>query len=202
LRRQDFTLFFRHRLKEAMMRQPLRCAVAIACLLPAPLLGARTEAVSWGKPGVTIEQYRRDAVECGRAGYYLDVSETEAAHVFKAATGQLESNEASLPSLAMLAGDGPPSERAAAAMDVAGIVGRSAHIVEGTRPQERIRAVGTLMQGTVDDCLRQRGYIRFRLTDAQRRQLGRLHLGSPARHAYLYGLATDPVVLREQATRP
>ena len=181
------------------MRQSLSCAVAIAFFLSAPLVGARTETTSWGKPGVTIDQYRRDAIECGRAGYYLDVSKTEAAHVFKAATGQLEANESSLPSLAMLAGDGPPPERAAAAMDVADIVSRSAHIVEGTRPQERMRAVGTLMQGTVDDCLRQRGYIRFRLTEAQRKQLGRLHLGSPARHAYLYGLATDAAVLRDQA---
>jgi len=184
------------------MRQSLSCAVVIACLLSAPALCARTEPVSWGKPGVSIEQYRRDAVECGRAGYYLDVSETEAAHVFKAATGQLQANEASLPSLAMLAGDGPPEERRAAALEVGDIVGRSAHIVDATRPQERIKAVGTLMQGTVDDCLRQRGYIRFRLTEAQRKQLGRLHLGSPARHAYLYELATNPAVLKDQATQP
>ena len=65
------------------MRQALRYAVPIACILPAPLLCARTEAVSWGKPGVTIEQYRQDAVECGRAGYYLDVSKTETAQVSK-----------------------------------------------------------------------------------------------------------------------
>jgi len=123
--------------------------------------------------------------------------------VFKTATGQLEANEAGLPSLAMLAQGGPPAqdapERAAAAMEAADIVGRSAHIVDRTRPQERMKAVGTLMQGAVDDCLRQRGYIRFRLTEAQRKQLSRLHLGSPARHAYLYRLATDPAVLRDQA---
>ena len=181
------------------MRQSLPRAVAIACLLSAPLVAARTEAVSWGKPGVQIEQYRRDAIECGRAGYYLDVSKTEAAQVFKTAAGQLGANEASLPSFAMLAQGGPPEERVAAAMAAADIVGRSAHLVDATRPQDRIKAVGTLMRGTVDDCLRQRGYIRFRLTEAQRKQLSRLHLGSPARHAYLYRLATDPVVLRDQA---
>ena len=184
------------------MRQSLPRAVAIACLSSTPLAAARTEAVSWGKPDITIEQYRRDAIECGRAGYYLDVSKTEAAHVFKAATGQLAANEASLPSLAMLAGDGPPEERRAAVMEVGDIVSRSAHIVDATRPQERIKAVGALMQGTVDGCLRERGYTQFRLTEAQRKQLGRLHLGSPARHAFLYGLATDPGVLRDQAVRP
>lgn len=181
------------------MRRSLSCAVAVACLVSAPLIGARTEAVSWGKPGVTIEQYRRDAVECGRAGYYMDVSDTEPAHVFKQATRQLEANEADLHSAAMLAGGGPPSERLAALAEVEDIVSRSTHIVEGARPQERMKTVGTLMQAKVDDCLRQRGYIRFRLTDAQRKQLGRLHLGSPARHAFLHGLATDPAVLSNQA---
>jgi len=181
------------------MRQSLRYAFAIACLFPTPLMCARTEAVSWGKPGITIEQYRRDAVECGRAGYYLDLSKTETAEVFKGATGQLQANEANLTNMAMLASGGPPEERVAAAMQVGGMVSRSVHIVEGTRPQEQMKAVGALMQGTVDDCLRQRGYIRFRLKDAQRRQLSRLHLGSAQRHAFLYSLATDPAILRDQA---
>ena len=185
------------------MRQSLPFAVAIACLLSAPLASARTDAVSWGKPGVTIEQYRLDAVGCGRAGYYLDVAETEAAHVFKTATERLEANESGLRLLAMLSQGGPPPqdapERVGAAIEAADIVGQSARIVDGTRPQERIKAVGALMQGTVDDCLRRRGYTRFRLTDLQRKRLGHLHLGSPERHIYLYRLATDPALLRAQA---
>ena len=101
--------------------------------------------------------------------------------------------------MAILASGGPPEERVAAAMQVGGMVSRSVHIVEGTRPQERMKAVGALMQGTVDECLRQRGYTRFRLTDAQRKQLSRLHLGSVERHAFLYSLAADPAILRDQA---
>lgn len=167
------------------MRRPAICAVALASLLPAPLGAAGTEAASWGKPGVSIEQYRRDAVECGRAGYYLDVSNTEAAGVFKRALRQLETNEADL-TLAQ----GP---------EIMNIVTNSAHIVDGARPTERMKEVGTLMQGAIDDCLRQRGYIRFRLTDAQRKRLSRFHLGSPERHAFLYDLATDPNILTAQA---
>jgi len=41
--------------------------------------------------------------------------------------------------------------------------------------------------------------IRMDTTEAQRKQLSRLHLASPARHTYLYHLATDPIVLRDQA---
>lgn len=180
------------------MRQSFSCAVAMACLLSVPLSAAKTEATSWGKPGVSIDQYRTDAITCGRTGYYLDVSDTEAAHVFKDASAQLEANEADLPSAAMVAGSGTPDAREAA-MEVNDIVGRSAHIVEATRPAERMRTVGNLMQAKVDDCLKGRGYIHFKLTDSQRKHLAHLHLGSVDRHIYLYQLGTDPDVLKAQA---
>ena len=181
------------------MRHSLQSALAAACLLSAPVIAAKTEATSWGKPGVSIDQYRTDAITCGRSGYYLDVSNTQAAHVFKAATGQLEANESDMPSVAMLAGSGPPEARRAATMELGGIVNRSAHIVEGTHPGERMKDVGALMQAKVDDCLKSRGYVHFRLTDSQRKHLAHLHLGSAERHIYLYQLGTDPTVLKAQA---
>ena len=174
------------------MRHSLLSAVAVACLLSAPILAAKSEPTSWGKPGVSIDQYRTDAITCGRAGYYMDVSNTEAAHVFKRATSELETNETDLSLVAM---DPSPNREAM----LANIVNRSARIVEGTRPNERMKGVGTLMQAKVDDCLRSRGYIRFRLTPEQRRHLAHLHLGSVERHVYLYQLATDPAVLKAQA---
>jgi hypothetical protein len=160
-------------------------AATLALLLGTPLAAAKTEALSWGKPGVSIDQYRTDAISCGRMGYYADVSETEAARIFKNATGQLQANETDLANAT-----GPR---------ILDIVTRSAHIVDATNGPERIRDVGAQMQAQVGDCLRNRGYVRFRLTDAQRKRLGRLHLGSPERHAYLYRLATDPDILKAQA---
>jgi len=174
------------------MRHNLVTAVTLACLLSAPLAAAKTEASSWGKPGISIDQYRTDAVTCGRAGYYADVSETQATRIFRRATGELESNESDLSLVAL---DPSPSGQAM----VANIVNRSARIVEATRPGMQIRDVRDLMQAKVDHCLKERGYVRFRLTDDQRKRLGHLHLGSPERHIYLYQLATDPAVLRTQA---
>jgi hypothetical protein len=87
----------------------------------------------------------------------------------------------------------------AAQMELSDMVSRSAHIVENTRPKERMKDVGNLMQSKVDDCLKGRGYTRFKLTAAQRKQLSRLHLGSVERHIYLYQLATNPAVLKAQA---
>lgn len=182
------------------MRPSFPCAVAVACLLSLPLAAARTEATSWGKPGVSIDQYRTDSITCGRAGYYTDVSDTEAAHVFKDATGQLEANEADLssPANAPLPGESA-SETIRKQAAIANIVARSGAIVANTRPTERMKQVSTLMQGKVEDCLKSRGYVHFRLTPAQRKHLAHLHLGSVERHTYLYQLATDPDVLKAQA---
>lgn len=162
---------------------------ACAALLVTPLAAAKPTSISWGKLGVSLDQYRDDAVACGRAGYYRDVAGTEAAQVFKRATSQLESNESDMQSLARTAGSLPPMD----------IVGVSTRIVASTRPGERMNDVRDLLQDTVAVCLRQRGYTPFWLTKTQQSRLRHLHLGSPERHAYLHGLATDPNVLRAQA---
>lgn len=170
----------------------LRCLTAILIVLSvsiAPLSGAvaaERPVLSWGKAGVTLDAYRADAVACGRQGYYLDISNTEAAKVFKDASRQLETNEARL---SVVAGD----------MDRAiQVANDSSRIVERTRPTERIKQVRTLLQDTVASCLQTRGYTRFQLTRDQQRHLKGLRIGSPERHAYLHGLASDPAILAAQ----
>ena len=153
----------------------LTCALA----LPATALSAKPPGLSWGKAGVSFEQYRSDSVECAREGYYLDVSGTEAAQVFRRASRMIDTNEAGGVNL-----------------DTAITTG---HIVAGTQPEERMGEVRKLLQGTVDGCLIDRGYTPFELTKPQRAQLSRLKKGSPQRHAYLYKLSIDPEVLRSQA---
>ncbi|WP_084582771.1 hypothetical protein [Sphingomonas azotifigens] len=162
----------------------LHCLAGLL-LLPAAALASERPILSWGKPGVTLESYRADAVACGREGYYLDVSNTEAAKVFQQASAQLENNEANL----RVAGDLDRTIQ---------IAGDSSRIVERTRPAERMREVRTLLQDTVSNCLRARGYTQFQLTAAQQRHLRGLKQGSPERHAYLHGLASDPAVLAAQ----
>ena len=171
------------------MRHRLICTLALAFAVAAPAGAREQPAVSWGKAGVSFDQYRQDAVECGRAGYYLDVSDTEAARVFKTATSRLESNESDLQTSGSL-GD---------MTRIMAIVGYSAQIVEGTRPREQMKQVRKLMDDTVAACLAGRGYVRFQLTAEQRDQLRHFRRGTVQRHAFLYGLATDPSVLSAQA---
>lgn len=164
----------------------LRCLTAILILLPVAAGAAEKPVLSWGKPGVTLEAYRTDAVACGRQGYYLDVSKTEAAKVFKDASGQLDTNEARLSVV------GNDIDRA---IQIANDSGR---IVERTRPAERMKQVRTLLQDTVAECLRARGYTQFQLTRDQQHYLRTLRIGSPERHAYLHGLASNPTILAAQ----
>lgn len=166
----------------------VHCLFLLPLLAPQVALAAKPPMLSWGKPGVTLATYRDDAVTCGREGYYLDVSNTEAAKVFKDASKQLENNENNLGVSAMT---GDVNRMMGVAVD-------SARIVERTQPARRMKQVRTLLQDTVAACLRARGYRQFRLSDAQQRQLRAFRLGSPERHAYLHALASDPAILAAQ----
>ena len=164
----------------------MRHAILLTLATTGLALGSAVQAapatqLSWGKPGVTLTEYRRDAIKCGRAGYYADVSRTEAAAVFKRATSEIENNEQG------------------STGDILGTAVTSARIVEGTRPDLRRRPVKAYLDGQVSTCLHALGYTRFRLTEDQQRHLRKLHLGSPERHAYLHSLASDPAILQNQA---
>jgi len=158
--------------------------------------------VSWGKPGVGIDQYRSDAVTCGRAGLATDVADMKAVKTLISASHQLDAvleNRGS-------GGGGAPAAPSAggmleidpAALNTAQQVSR---ITEGANPRARFREVRTALQTTTDSCLTERGYVRFNLTGAQRERLERLKRGTPERHAYLHALASDADVLaRQRAT--
>ncbi|PCD03552.1 hypothetical protein COC42_04060 [Sphingomonas spermidinifaciens] len=150
----------------------------------------KTPMVSWGKAGVAFDTYRADAVECGRAGHFRDVSDTEAAKVFRDASRRLEDNETAL-GLAAQTGD---------LTRVGNINAMSQQIISGTRPRERMREVAGVLNDTVAACLTQRGYVRFTLTEAQEKSLKADPAGTEARHHFLHALASDAKVLAVQAS--
>jgi hypothetical protein len=163
---------------EVLMRKAVALVLLSALACPAPALAAKPQ-LSWGKAGISFEQYRGDSIACASQGYYVDVSGTEAAQVFKRASRTIETNE-----------------MGGVDLNAAITTGR---IVAGARPDERREEVRKLLQGTIDGCLIDRGYTPFELTQAQRKHLDQLKAGSQARHDYLYRLATDAEVLRSQA---
>ena len=185
-------------------------ALAAAALLatPAPLAAAPAPEFSWGKTGITIEQYRRDAVECGRKGYYRDVSGTNAARIFRNASHQIDAvSDSGGATVSMwdtrsLDSGGGTSLNARVEQAPVQLVERSQRVgrlVAGTRPEKRMAEVRVYLEEAVTTCLTERGYSRFRLTREQRAKLRHLHLGSPERHAFMFSLASNPEVLAKQA---
>ena len=68
---------------------------------------------------------------------------------------------------------------------------------------QALRDPGNLgtMEGVLERCLMERGYVKFELTDAQYRQLRKLEVGSLERRQYLHSLASDQTILETQAVR-
>lgn len=170
-------------------------AIGAILLIAAPAAHAQKRAIytSWGKAGVSFAQYRSDAVECGRQGYYLDISKTEDAHAFVRGSRELDDI------VGNVAQPGNPYASPWTKDYVKVVTNDSQRIVDSVRPDKRMAHLATLLQGKVDQCLAGRGYRRFALTAAQRGRLAHLPIGKPERHAYLYSLASDPEVLTAQA---
>jgi len=185
------------------------CA-ATSMILAAPAWSAPAAQESWGKAGISFEQYRSEAIACARQGANLDVSHTDAAAVLIDASRKIDTiTENGVPDSGNQQSDIFPSAGAAAGstLDVSYNPGmarslelshRYGEVLSGARPEKQIHDVGVLMRGTVAQCLTRMGYHRFRLTSEQTRHLSKLRRGSDARQQYLYSLASDPAVLREQ----
>jgi len=164
--------------------------VALA-LAPAPASAEPRPVDSWGKAGVDLETYRDDSLECGLLGYYADVSETEQAQAFVRATRQMESIDN--PNYT------PSSATAAQATDMMVIQARQYdQIRRGIRPEKRMEELKLGLEGVVQQCLRERGYVQFRLTDAQREALSEFDRGSDERRAFLHSLASNPEIIASQ----
>jgi hypothetical protein len=170
-------------------------ASAAAAAAPAP-------ETSWGKAGVSLQDYRLDATRCLGLVEHLDLVGTEPANALVQGTRRIDNIYAQAGGEFSGAGapvgqDGPAGQAAASTAVQPG--SQVMNVVEFTRPQHRINQVRDLMRVAMDACLTELGYRRFRLTDAQQERLRHLRYGRPERHAYLHSLASDPEVLRTQA---
>jgi hypothetical protein len=171
------------------------CSILALALAASPAAAKPKPVDSWGRAGVAYETYRNDSLECGLVGYYADVSRTDEAQAFVTATRQLENVD----NTNFAPANATPEEAAYAA-------GGQAHQYEqirrGIRPEQKMRALKAGMVAVVEDCLRERGYVHFRLTDDQRETLSHLDRGSEERREFLYRLASNPDVLAAQLLPP
>ncbi len=133
---------------------------------------------SWGKLGISFEDYRKDAFECTYTSY-LTMKQiatkkpriTETPQLIYGANGSVDY-----------------------ANSLYTFVERY-HLQQFVRTKE----TNNELQEEIDGCLRRKAYKPFLLTQAQAEKLDTLDKGSEPRHRYLYSLATDPAVLAGQA---
>jgi len=150
-------------------------AVALTLLWPCSV--AAKDQVSWGKAGVTLSQYRSDAVECGRAGAQQDISGAEPTRRF------VRYFDAQQRVLNSASGAGAEDYQS---------------VQRFYRPGQRVAEVQQLLLSVTERCLSDRGYRQFKLTKEQYRTVKRLPRGSQSRHAYLHSLASSESVLKNQ----
>jgi hypothetical protein len=181
-------------------------------LTAAPAAAEPRPVDSWGRANVDYETYRNDSLECGLLGYSADVSQTEQARLFVTASRQMESIDntnyaaPSAPAAAAVGSGG--SQGGVQVPDVSTMAATSRGVEQARqyeqvrrsiRPERRMDELKRGMVAVVEACLRERGYVRFRLTEDQRETLSRLDRGSDERREYLHGLASSAAVLDAQA---
>src|SRR5437763_14365109 len=85
-------------------------ASIFAGLLGSPLYSAPAPQESWGKAGISLAQYRQDALECGLKGHYADVSNTQDAKELVRASRRLDNLQNTFaPNTTSSSGTGPAS---------------------------------------------------------------------------------------------
>jgi hypothetical protein len=175
-------------------------ALSLTLFVAGSAVAATAPQTSWGKSGISLDQYRRDSVECGLKGYYSDISKTDDAKAFVSASRQLDTmtTGTTSPNVISSSGTGPSSTDAVDQM--VRYADQQQHIVDGVRPDERFKSIKKTLVSATEQCLIARGYSKFVLTDEQRHALKKLKAGSDQRRAYLYSLASNPDVLASQKT--
>lgn len=179
-------------------------AVAATASLATPLQAARKPAdVTWGKPGVSFADYRRDTLECANKTYGLDVSMTPGTAQALSAV-----NSAGLYDLisdvdvgfgrggVSYEGGAAGYRQAMAAIDPATVPYRNTTYTSLFRNAARTDVIDQL-QLVLDYCLQSRGYQRFRLSAAQRDALHHYRYGTEERARFLHRLSSDPQVLAQ-----
>jgi hypothetical protein len=163
--------------------------IAAVALAAAPAFATgKPRNVSWGRANVSFADYNRDAQQCAARtfGVTPNMSPQTAHDLDMIGNGSL---------MAMIGTAGVTPE---IALSPTHVHFYSTTYVETYKHAMRVDVTEQL-QAILDKCLAERGYRRFKLTDAQMDRLHGLAQGSAEREHFLYSLGSDPDVLAAQA---
>jgi hypothetical protein len=174
-------------------------ALAVTCAFASAASAANAPPTSWGKAGVSFDDYRSDANHCLREAARMDLTGTELANALVLASRRMAAGQTNdySPTVGGASGTGPPTTDSGFDPAIEAAT-RMQQERMAARPELRIRQAHDIMQRRLDRCLAGRGYRLFRLTDDQRRRLRHFPGRAAERQTYLYSLASDPQVMTSQ----
>jgi hypothetical protein len=165
------------------------CAVSLAAAASAEKpTGRELRQTSWGKPGVSLEEYRIDAGICAWRATNLDISGTKAARTMVKASQALDH----MTYVGVVTFTDGVARAVGSAINMRNVEDRF-------RVDEQFDAIADVQYDALYQCLNDRGYRRFQLTEDQVRRLRKLRAGSLKRHIFLHQLGSNPAVLAQQA---
>src|SRR4051812_29221311 len=136
------------------MRRSIPIAFMIAATAAFPAAAARLVnpglGISWGKAGISLAQYRQDAIECGRNAAATDLAGTDPAKAFVIGSRLMEND----PTVGPGATADPTAGPAAAADAVAG-AGSSPGVMRMIGPERQFAKAGDILEGALELCLKQ-----------------------------------------------
>lgn len=149
---------------------------------------------SWGKPGVSMADYRLDSGQCIIEGTGGGPTQGADASTSKST----DSNQTSDTSGSRGGTNGPAGTSGGGAIVYSGSASPEDANQAAIQVRERELAAKRAQKMVIEQCLVSRGYKQFRLTPEQAAHLAKLPEGSAERRAYLHSLGSDPAVIKAQ----
>ena len=158
-----------------------------ACATPAGM-------TSWGKPGVSMADYRLDSAQCiieGSGG-----GPTQGSDASTSKSG--DSNQTSDTSGSRGGTNGPGGVASGGAIVYSGSANPEDANQAAIQQRNQELSAKRAQKMVIEQCLTSRGYRQFNLTPEQAAHLAKLPEGSTERRTYLHSLGSDPAVIAAQ----
>ena len=172
----------------------LRRTTALFAIAALSACAAPNAITSWGKPGVSMADYRLDSAQCIIEGSGGGPTQGSDANVDrKSDTKQTGANSDSRGGTS-----GPGGTSGSGAIVYSGSANPEDANQAAIQQRAQELSVKRAQKMVMEQCLASRGYHQFSLTPAQAAHLASLPEGSAQRREYLHSLGSDPAVIAAQ----
>ena len=163
--------------------------IAFVCVaLAHPALAAvKSDSYSWGKIGVSRQDFEEGSRICMLRSARRDVANDKQAKNYVRGFNVLE-QENNMPPM-----PSPPSDDVTFVRSERQVLLRRAY-----SPDRHRDALQQKLQSEVDECLLESGYVKFSLSKDQKKVLNRYSQGSEERRAYLFYIGSNPNIVNAQ----